>query len=247
MNVCFHHLECLDIRFRRIVPKRHFRFPSWSLMCPPSSICQTRRRRNICVHISLALALAHVCLLDYIMIYTDGSFFQGSSGCVVMYEDQVFKYCLYNFNMYMAILYAIFWTLMFIQQQSRQCYHLCNDSLSASQSLWGRTMVHLDVLEIMQEVFHLHEAQSSVEFCWVPGHTGVTGTGMPVLLQKRLFYLKIYHRPNLQKWCSLLSLPWLSLWQHEWTRQREKTANSETDHAGTVFLPLVQEMTDTSL
>jgi hypothetical protein len=35
---------------------------------------------------------------NYVAVYTDGSFIQGSGGCSFMYEDEVFEYHLDNYN-----------------------------------------------------------------------------------------------------------------------------------------------------
>jgi hypothetical protein len=71
--------------------------------------------------------------VDYMVIYTDGSFVQGSAECAFVYEGQVFKYQRHIFNsMYTADLHAICQALLFtFWQQSQQRYLLCTDSLSA--------------------------------------------------------------------------------------------------------------------
>jgi ribonuclease HI len=104
-------------------------------------------------------------------------------GCLV--KDQldvpsfmmkIFQIRLHSFNsVFTAEFYTTCRALLFLRQQSRHKYLLCTNSLSALQNLWGHTPDHRVVLEILQQVLSLHEAWTSVAFCWVLGHTGMSG------------------------------------------------------------------------
>jgi hypothetical protein len=54
-------------------------------------------------------------------------------------------------------------------------FHWFTDSLSAFQSVCPQTTDHLDLLEVLQEVWYLPVAGNSVLFCWIPGHTSLPG------------------------------------------------------------------------
>lgn len=70
------------------------------------------------------------------MVYSDGLFFNESTGSALIYGGQVFSYHLHNFNsVYTADPCAIYQALPFTWQQPRQYYFACTYSVGTLHSL----------------------------------------------------------------------------------------------------------------
>lgn len=69
--------------------------------------------------------------------------------------------------MYAVESHTIYQAFLFIWQQAWQCYLLCTYSLSALQTVQEHVLDRSVSVEILQQVFDLHEARKSVVFCWL--------------------------------------------------------------------------------
>ena len=65
--------------------------------------------------------------------------------------------------------------LQHIQREAIRKSVIYSDSLSCLQALQNKNMENPIIREIIHTLSYLGEEGSQIEFCWIPGHTGIKG------------------------------------------------------------------------
>ena len=113
---------------------------------------------------------------NYTFIFTDGSKDNDKVGCAAVFPEEELKCRLSSqASIYTAELSAIILALENIRQHNIKYSVVCSDSLSCLQAIQSMNFKNPIVVNIFKLLSELNDSGQFVNFCWVPGHSGIQG------------------------------------------------------------------------
>ena len=126
-------------------------------------------------------------------IYTDGSKADNYVSSSVVFPVDIFKVNLHEHtSIFTAEAIALKLAVQHIQRDAIRKSVIYSDSLSCLQALQNKNMDNPIIREIIHILSYLREVDSQIEFCWIPGHCGITGNEKADKIAKDHIPHKIY-------------------------------------------------------
>ena len=130
---------------------------------------------------------------NFVPVYTDGSKADNYVSSSAVFPVDSFKVNLHEHtSIFTAEAVALKLAVQHIQREAIRKSVIYSDSLSCLQALQKKNMDNPILREIIHILSYLGQVGSQVEFCWIPGHTGIKGNEKADKIAKEHICHKIY-------------------------------------------------------
>jgi hypothetical protein len=144
--------------------------PPWELTCPTCELQHIRLVRGATFAITYHWRFTEITFayVGCTVVYTNRSFVQQSTGSAFIYDYQIFSYHLHNLTVY-SLLNCLLCAKLFCSSGIN-----LSSITSFAQTPWVPSRVWIAIHPTISAVLP-SERGKYVVFCWVRGHTGLSG------------------------------------------------------------------------
>ena len=191
------HLEGSNILIEEINDNGSYDIPPWELFSPTVNLTLHSSSKSETHNSEYRQRFLEV--NDYyenknfVPVYTDGSKADNYVSSSAVFPVDSFKVNLHEHtSIFTAEAVALKLAVQHIQREAIRKSVIYSDSLSCLQALQNKNMDNPILREIIHILSYLGEVGSQVEFCWIPGHTGIKGNEKADKIAKEHICHKIY-------------------------------------------------------
>ena len=220
-------LKKLKINQRYIAKQKYPKTPPWEYVPPQVNFSLNELNKKNTDQSIFRSNLQEI-LENYnpeIQIYTDGSkSSNGQVACAMYTKEKTLSTRLPdNSTVFSAELTAIKQALKYIKTSKHETFMILSDSLSSLQAIdnekWDNPIIQ-SILELNQQIFD--ETDKFVDYCWIPGHTGIKGNEEADKAAKEALELKISDNYVPHKdFKEEVDKYFIDTWQNIWSEQKD--------------------------
>ena len=175
-----HFLEKIDIELALIAPIKISNIPPWLIIKPTIILSLSELKKNNTNELQYKSELGQIFSQypDYKHIYTDGSKQENGTACAVVSDSFICRQRLPNkASIFTAELRALELALHISEKEKGKQFIIFSDSLASLQSINSNNLENPFVYRIIHTYNKLIK-NYDILFCWIPGHTGISGNCM---------------------------------------------------------------------
>ena len=181
-------LEELNVDLNSLVQSHFAEIPPWELEKPQVNLELTKTKKSETHPIDFQIAFDNIReeYPTHIAIYTDGSKEENRVAAAAVSRLGVMSRRIPGYSsIFTAEAYAIMMALVKIEDSEEKNFMIFSDSKSCLQALAHLKTDHPIVVQILDKLNDLKEANYDIRFCWVPGHVGLRGNELADRTAKR--------------------------------------------------------------